>query len=175
MSEGIIAQRARFQIPATWDALASASLYGEPGIQYQIDYVKFDLFGSVCDQNMEANLYNPVLLEYAAKLVALQVIPAGADYWSSRIITITTTGTNESKTFPDRISALWKTHTRLIQEVEDMKDDVKRFLGQSLVTRRIQLPGVSTAGKVYRSTDPWLFPLEATVGAFSNLPWGVSA
>lgn len=175
MAEGPILQRARAQIPQTWDALARSSVYGSELLQQRADTIKFRLFATTVAPTLEATLYNPLLLDYAAKCTALQVIPAGADYWSDQQVTISTTGTNESESFPDRIASLWRIHARLLAEVESMQNEVGVYLPRT--ARRMALPQVSDSDVGMRTPNPYRTTpaLNATTGVYagvSALPWG---
>lgn len=175
MAEGPILQRARAHIPQTWDALARSSVYGSELLQQRADTIKFRLFATVIDGTLEATTYNPLLLDYAAKCVALQVIPAGADYWSDQLVSETTTGTNETVSFPDRIGSLWRIHARLLAEVEELASEVNVFLPRP--PRRIALPEVSDSTFGYRTPNPYRTTpaLGATTGVYAGvelLPWG---
>ncbi len=92
--ESSIALSARGYLPETWDALANSTFYGESLLDIKQKFVKFALFGTVVTTNDEDVYYNPLVLEYAAKALAVTIIPAGADYYANKLISITATGTN---------------------------------------------------------------------------------
>lgn len=151
---GDIALRARGEIPETWDALARSTVYGELLLQLRIDFVKFQLFGTVCDAHLEATSYSPAQLMLAGKRVAISIIPGGADFWSNQMITETTTGTNEVRQFPDRINSLWKIYARLATEVAELEGGIPGLQPK----RRMTLPQVDTTGPMI-TTDPSQFDL----------------
>lgn len=132
--------------------------------------MKFRLFATVIPATLEATTYNPLLLDYAAKCVVLQVIPAGADYWSDQLVSETTTGTNESVSFPDRIGSLWRIHARLLAEVGEMAGEVLVFLPRK--GRRIGLPQVSDSDLPMVTQNPFLTRALYATTYQSVLPWG---
>src|SRR5687768_15379793 len=113
---GAIAAAARGHLPVTWAALADDSdRYGETELQRKVDYVKFNLFGEVVAAEVEDTLYDPNIIEYAGKLVAIQIIPAGADYWASQAVQ-QGSGDRYQGTWVDRAAALWRLHEKLVAE-----------------------------------------------------------
>lgn len=174
--EGQIALAARGYLPQTWDSLANSTFYGEALLDSKQNYIKFTLFGTVVNPSLELSLYNPLVTEYAAKNLAISIIPAGADYYGGKMIAITSTGTNESKTYPDRIGMLWRTHARLLQEIQDMLPQVQQYIPDANLKRLSSVPSNSGRGKQFLTTDPQLFyPSSRWAGATANhrghLPW----
>lgn len=127
MVEGQIALGARGIIPETWDALANSTYYGEQLLGMKSNFVKFQLFGTVVDTSQEAVFYNPLVLEYAAMGLAITVIPGAADFYANKIQTITSTGTSESRTYPDRVANLWKTQAALLVRMQELQPQVQEF------------------------------------------------
>lgn len=167
--EGPIALSARGIIPETWDALASSSFYGDTLIGSKCDYVQFALFGTVVGARDQASVYNPMYREYAAKALAITLIPAGADYWANKLQTVTATGTNESKTYPDRIASLWRIHARLLVEMADLQGVINAPGG---FTRQRGLPSNSGSGVSLKGANPDHYPaLSATGYGYQRLPW----
>lgn len=168
--DGPIALAARGYIPELWDALASSTFYGDTLIGSKVNYVKFALFGTVVDASDEQNVYNPLYIEYIAKGVALTLIPGGADFYANKMIAMVATGTNESKTWPDRIASLWHIHARLLKEMEDLKGVIVAPGG---FTRNRALPSNTGAGLALKGANPDHYPaLQATWYRGHNaLPW----
>lgn len=161
---GPIAWRARSEIPATWNALALASQYGEVSINQRLDYIKYSLFGTSCDQTAEANFYNPVQLLLAGKMLALEIIPAGADYWADQAIgySASARSSSENVSYPDRIASLWRVHARLLVESEKLKLQLGTS-GSSGVkpTKRMVSPKVNTQAP-FRTANPETYPRQYT-------------
>ena len=149
---GDIALRARGEIPETWDALARSTTYGDMQLQFRVDYTKFMLFATVVDQSLEATIYSPAQLMLAGKRVALAIIPGGADWWSNQYVQEVARGTDETRTFPDRIASLWRIHARLLQEVGQLETIIPGLTP----TKRGSVPSIDTTGP-YLTPDPNAF------------------
>lgn len=168
--ESPIALSARGYLPQTWDALANSTYYGESLLDLKLKYVKFALFGTIVSTLDEDTLYNPLVIEFAAKALVITIIPAGADYYSEKLISITATGTNESKTWPDRIAGLWMINARLVKELEDMKPSVLPYI--PIFKHVSSVAGNSGSRRPYLTTDPQVFWPEALYATgWGNLPW----
>jgi hypothetical protein len=173
MAEGQIMLSARAQFPQTWDALARSSIFGSEFLQLATDAVKWRQFGVVVDPLLELTLYNPMGCMILGKQVAVQVIPAGADYWSDQLISETTSGTNESVTYPDRINSLWKIHARLLSELKELQQEFDAIFGRTAV-RRMSMPTVSDSDVPMVTPNPYLSTpsLTTTWPAYLGLlPW----
>jgi hypothetical protein len=162
---GAIAWRARTELPATWDALANASTFGDASLQMRLDFVKYTLFATVVAQSTEESVYPPPSIWLAAKKLALDLIPAGADYWSDQAINFSASArqSSEGVSYPDRISSLWRIHARLIAEV----DQLQQLVGTSgsggvVATKRRIMPLSSTDGTDFRTPSPLSFPNQYT-------------
>lgn len=142
MPEGAIADRASAQLPITWAALANATQYGPGYLDNAIDFVKFQVNTTVVDPADEGFLYNPVMLTYMGKMVAMQVIPGGIDFWGDQPSAETATGTNESITWFDRRDALQRLYSTLANEVRELAGQIELVVGRR-TTRRGSMPAVS--------------------------------
>src|SRR4051812_7734572 len=99
--DGVIAERARAVLPVTWDALSRDSRFGDGLITTALNTVKERTLGSVITPTLEGTL-PLIVIDYVAKLVALELITPGIDYWHREgPMTIATTGTNETETYVD--------------------------------------------------------------------------
>lgn len=150
---GEIADRIRDFIPATYDALTSAtSTFGSTSVDRIVESVKYRLFGTVVSASLEATLYNPFALDYAAKVATLKIIPPGTDYWSDQLQSETTN--EETISYPDRSTALWKIHDRLLLEVRMDESAFERLFPPTTVRGGAKgLPKVSTEGE-FMTPDP---------------------
>lgn len=136
------------------------------------------MFATVVGTNREEEFYNPLVIEFASKGLALTIIPAGADYWSNRLITVTSTGTSESKTFPDRIANLWRIHAQLLNDIKAMLPQVQQYLPDAGLRRVTSVASNTGAGRMLLTTDPQLFSPEhrlpigySATSWTGNLPW----
>lgn len=161
---GPIAWRARSEIPATWDALVLSSQYGEVSVNQRLDYIKYTLFATVSNQTDEESFYNPTQLLLAGKMLAMEVIPAGADYWADQAIGFSASArsSSENVSYPDRIASLWRVHARLLVESEKLKSQ----LGTSGISgikpvRRMVAPKINTETP-FRTAEPMTFPRQYT-------------
>lgn len=158
---GAIAAAARGHLPVTWAALADDSdRYGEIELQRKIDYIKFNLFGEVAEPEDEASLYNPNIIEYAGKLVAIQIIPAGADYWASQAVQ-QGSGERYQGTWVDRSAALWKLHEKLVAEAAATRPDIDGSVIVKAKRRRFPIGVRDSESTKLVTTDPHTFPRES--------------
>lgn len=170
--ESPIALSARGYLPQSWDALSNSTYYGESLLDLKLKYVKFALFSTVVNTSSEDTLYNPLVIEFAAKALAITIIPAAADYYADQYISMTATGTNESKTYPDRVASLWQIHARLLKEIEDMKEEVVGYIPGIGLKHVHSVARNSGTGRPYLTTDPWAFwPESLYATGYANLPW----
>jgi hypothetical protein len=153
---GAIADRAQGVIPVTWDALAIDARFGEPRLQDAIDLVKESVFGVVLAPAAESS-YPLLVLDYAAKLVALQLIPAGIDYWMNQEISVSATGTNENTTYESRVAALEKLRDQLITETRGLAADVAALVGYRRPLSK-SLPRNSDIDTPFLTPSPSEFP-----------------
>ena len=140
---GAIYRSARSILPITWDALEQTPKYGDALLQERIEVVKLSLFGIPIAVDDESD-YDIRIIEFAAKLVAIQVIPAGVDYWGAQHTSFIAQGTQESATYPDRIAALWKIYERLQIQIAQDRPVVDEILDNPTLGRAItDVPDVS--------------------------------
>lgn len=141
-----------------------ASQYGEVSVNQRLDFIKYSLFGTSVDQSIEGSSYNPVQLLLAGKMLAMEVIPAGADYWADQAIgySASARSSSENVSYPDRISSLWRVHARLLVESEKLKAQLGTS-GTSGIkpTRRMVAPKVNTTTP-FRTSEPMTFPRQYT-------------
>jgi hypothetical protein len=165
---GAIEDRIQMHIPIAYNALVNASEFGPPTMKLAVDTVKYQLFGTIVEQSLEASAYDGIRLDFAGKIAAVKIIPAAADFWSDQYTNFTRHGVDETGTFPDRIAHLWRVHERLLREIEDdavqFEDilDVKKY-------RKLRKPIVSTTGDLI-TPDPNTFPRQYP-DETSALPW----
>ena len=161
-------------IPATYEALAGASYFGQGGFERVAATVKFRLFATTVMPDMEPTVYDAFTLDFAAKVSALRIIPAGADYWSDQL-----TGESareETINYPDRIDSLWRIHERLLVEVKEDQGYFEQIHSTSL-KRAAVYPKVNTIDALL-TPDPGEFGGGSTKKQFGSnrnpnfaLPW----
>lgn len=153
-------------MPETWDGLSKSSLFATPFLQHKVDYVKYRLFASVVSPSQEASVYNPIVLEYAGKFVALQLIRPGMDYWASQPVTESISGADEQVSFTDRSKTLLDLEKALRADIADLAP---------LVQDDIVFEGAKHRGAAIAHSAPWLTPSPADLAprAYPELPYGV--
>ena len=162
---GPIAWRARMEIPATWDALAQTSTFGDLSLSLKLAYIKISLFSTNVLESAEASVYDELTLMYAGKRLALEVIPSGMDYWMDQAISFSgaASRSSESVSYTDRIKALQVTYARLQEEAKKLGDLLSATSSISKATQRMTMPATTADGHVFRTPDPWSFaPLFTT-------------
>lgn len=163
---GEISTQARQLLPITWDALSSSNLYGDNMLSGRSSYVKYKLFATVVSPLVEASIYNPMVLDYAAKELALQVIPAGIDFWMNSKISIETE--RENVAYPDRIEGLKRLQEWLLAEVAKLRVDLN---DNFVVRRKGNYPKVGNGNDLITpNPQEWGKPNDE--GIPLNLPWG---
>lgn len=148
---GEISDRIRDFIPATYEALSSATYFGPVSIDRIVETTKFRLFGTAISATLEVSTYNPFALDYAAKVATLRIIPPGADFWADQLQSETTN--EQTISYPDRINGLWKIHERLLLEVRMDESLFERLHPPTLRGSAKSLPKVSTEGE-FMTPDP---------------------
>ena len=156
---GAIANIVKQYVPASYAALAGATnaYYSPEDLQSLADFVKFRLYNTVVAEASEAVIYNVLEQRLLGVLTTLQFIPAAVDYWSDQLASTTTTGTNESDSFFDHRSDLWKIFDRLTAEAQALGTE----LGINIYAARGVVPRVSygdNGREILITKDPQCWP-----------------
>ena len=148
-----IADKASRFLPETWDKLKSSSLYGNTGLTDTVTTVKDRVLGSNAPASSAEDTLPLIVQDYIAKLVALEVIPAGIDLWGRQIKSQTLETSGDTMSYGDPIAGLEKTRDYLVLETRRMRPEVEAVITTAV---RIKVPGpaVSDAGKDFVSVDP---------------------
>lgn len=145
----------RSEMPSTWDGLAQDRYLGLATLRLRVSNVKATALPAATAQADEAT-YSGTLSAYISKKAALDLIPTGIDYWMRQKTTLSATGTNETKSLPDPISALRDLAKRLAAEIAVLagNPDVTQF-GQLFS----DAPAVSgNDDNVLLTNNPYAFP-----------------
>jgi hypothetical protein len=138
MITGPIVQAASEELPQTWKKLSDAeSGFGTAALERRVKAVMDELFGEVLSAEEQAEL-DSLVVEYAAKLIALKLITPGIDFWSKQPTSAGATGRNEQKSYPDRAAALKDLRKQLLEETREMWPSVEPLV--PLRRRRIRGP-----------------------------------
>lgn len=167
---GAIAERTRRVFPVTWDALSSDPRYGDGLLQDTVDLVKENLFGKVIDIGIE-DTFPLRVLDYAAKVIALELIPPGIDLWMNQPTSETTTGTNESTTYVDRADKLKQQRDALLAETRAGAAEMEALIAQITGFRPTRMtsgvPGLSSINDDLLTPSPQEFQRQYARTAFS--------
>lgn len=154
--EGAIAERTRGILPITWDALMRDPRYGDALLQPVIDTAKESVFGSVMSVAAEDN--QPlVVIDYVAKIAALELIPAGIDFWMNQSIAETTRGTNEVREFESRAQRLMELRKALLEETRSRLAEIIGLVGYRRNNGK-SVPRSSTMDDEFLTASPQEFP-----------------
>lgn len=139
--EGKIAQYAQGELPLTWSALAASSDFGESFLGRKVNGVCIKLFNEALTPQVQEALDERVA-DYAGKLVALELIGPGIDYWGKQPVSIGATGRNENKGYKDRASDMRDLRAHLLEQTRIMWPEVEALLPGRRVNRVANVPRV---------------------------------
>jgi len=155
---GAIAERARRVIPITWDALAVDARYGDGLLQDTVDLVKENIFGSVINTGIE-DTYPLRLLDFAGKLVALELITPGIDLWMN--MPTSERAQDENRTWVDRAEKLRKLRDELLVETRKLSPEMEALIAELTgfrpARRATTAPGLSTIDDELLTPSPQEF------------------
>jgi hypothetical protein len=157
IADSPIALAARDELPETWNALLEAPTFGDEALERRLNTLMYRMFGTVLDE-AEQSALSPVLISYAGKKFALDLIIPGIDFWSKQAISHSA-GERESKAYKDRAEDLKALRLLLLDNTADMLADVEASL--PLVPRRLtDTVRVLESGSfvAHVTSDPFGFP-----------------
>ena len=157
--EGVIAEAARRVLPVTWDALLrDTQRFGDALLQSVVDTVKDRLFGQVVTPQAE-DQYPLRVIQFAGKMVALELVNPGIDFWMNELLQESASGVSETHTYVDRADKLRLQGERLAWEITRDADSIYALLGTAPPRRRLPIMGISTpADDVLLTPNPREFP-----------------
>lgn len=132
IADSPIAANCRDELPETWDALIEAATFGEAALERRHDLVMYTSLGKVLDDTELAAL-SPIVAAYLGKLMALDLIIPGIDFWSKQALAHSA-GERETKAYKDRAEDLAKLRDLIFKDVARLKPLVEDEL--PLVPRR---------------------------------------
>jgi hypothetical protein len=124
---GRIAQAAQSEMPLTWKALRDDASFGASFLSAKVRSVCTSLFGTDIPEGVESALDQRVV-DYAGKLLALELVNPGVDYWGKQPLSIGATGRNENKGYKDRSQDLRILAERLLAQTRTMWPEVELLL-----------------------------------------------
>ena len=154
--EGAIAERLRGILPVTWDALSKDNRYGDGLLRVTIDTAKENVLGSVMIPTAEASL-PLVVIDYVAKIAAIELTLPGIDFWMNESIITSATGTNETTSYEARAQQLQELRRELIAETRISWPDVAGLIAFRRA-RRSGIPRINTMEDPLLTPSPQEFP-----------------
>lgn len=139
---GRIADWAKGEMPTEWDALQRE--YGDDLFIRKLNSVMAQLFGDALNTD-DQELLDVRVVDYAGKLVALELINPAISYWSKQAVTIGARGQNETKSYKDRAEDLILLRKWLIEQTRMMQAEVWPLLPLRRVHRNPMGPVVRQA------------------------------
>jgi hypothetical protein len=155
---------------------ATSPTFTSSDLQALADYVKYRLFATVVAATNEADVYNPMLVQFLGKLTTIQFIPAAIDYWDSQLASKTLTGRSEVVAYRDHRDGLIHLLEELTRQVKEEFLELAPEYGFSI--RKTLLPSVSYGDNgrgILITEDPQNFPAqyETRPSYLDWLPWRV--
>jgi len=169
--EGSIASAAQGEIPESWDALQRSSHYGDSFLQTKRDSVVMKLFGEMISSVVEAAL-DVRVIDYAGKVLALDLITPALDYWSKQPVSLGAQGQQEVKGWTDRSARLIDIRTWLLQETRMLWPDVEPLLPNRLTQAAASRPRVREIDPAFAHT-PSPYDFEAPYAPSTRTPRSV--
>jgi hypothetical protein len=125
---GVIAERTRAILPATWDMLLKLPTFGEDSMRYTLNVAKQRVLGTAVPAVAEVQ-YAVLVVDYVAKVAALELITPGIDGWRANgPVSVSATGTNENTAYSDPVAALEQLRRDLLEETRALWPSVKPFV-----------------------------------------------
>jgi hypothetical protein len=154
--EGAIAERVRGVIPVTWDALITDPRYGDGLLRSVIDTAKESVTGANLSPAAEST-YPLIVIDYIAKVAALDLIPAGLDFWANTPISESLSGTEETRTYESRVEALKALREELLRETRARQPEIANLIGFVRASGRA-VPAINTMNDPFLTPSPQEFP-----------------
>lgn len=162
---GDIAERTRGLLPVTWDALEGDPRYGDTLLATALEIARESVLGTQ-PSAAEEDVMPRIVVDYVAKVAALQMIPAGIDYWMSQTLSVVTTGTNETETYTDRAAMLRDLGKDLLIETRAKADMIAGIVNYQQAGHSPR-PVLNTINDVLLTPSPQEFPRPYTQTPFS--------
>lgn len=137
-------------LPETWEALAEAKSFGANALLRQHDRVVNRIFGYVPTPEQQEVLPSRVI-EFAGKMLALNLLDPAIDYWSRQVIS-RTVGDREAATYKDRAEDLRALKKEWTAQLADLFLDIRDLL-PVLPGRAVDVPRVALPGQAINTVD----------------------
>ena len=155
--EGVIAERTRAVLPVTFDALEQDERFGDDRLLALIEGVEEELFGVIpTEPQLEA--YPLVVINFVAKLVAIELINPGIDFWMSQSLSVVTRGPDETDTYVDRAAKLKELRTDLLKQTREKWGEISAILGITPKSSNAPRMKINTLADELLTPSPQEFP-----------------
>lgn len=163
--QGAIADAARGYLPVTWDALSrDAERFGDGLLSAKVELVMETVLGQIIPPADE-DLLPLRAIHYMGKLVALEIIPAGIDFWMNEVTSESAQGPNENHTWVDRADKLRQLAETLGWQVRKDETAILALLGRKPALKTLPRMGISvSADDVLLTPNPREFPAQFKQG-----------
>lgn len=148
-----ITSRVKNILSVTWDAMSQDARVDDSALVDPITFAEVLFLGEEPDEAAQLAM-NRLVVEFIAKVAAVDLIPAAIDYWLEQKTSITTSGTNETVTFPDRIRALEKLKESLLRDIAKLEPIVEPLIPVIQTRRGASAPLMSTIGDELLTPNP---------------------
>lgn len=143
-------------MPSTWDMLEKLPAFGDVLLQRVIDGVETMVFGIAVPPAAEVQ-YSLIVVDYVAKLSALELINPGIDAWRAEgPVSVSATGTNENTAYSDPIVALQELRKNLLEETRKMEPLVEPLIDYQRVSSG-SIPVLNTINDEFLTPSPQEF------------------
>lgn len=105
-------------------ATVNGSDYTIDDLQALAEYVQYKLLATIAGATEEASVYNPLVLEFLGKVTTVKFIPAAIDFWMDQQEQINVKGSDESESFPARITHLREVYEELTADIAQEASEV---------------------------------------------------
>lgn len=148
-----ITAHTRSIFPITWDGLSNDDRVGDSVLALRVEAATQFILGAVPTEVEEAAL-DALVIDYVAKYAALQIIPAGIDFWMVQAETLTTTGTSEVLSYTSRIAALRELRKDLVGDLTRIEPLVTPLIPNLFARSSGSRPLISTLDQELLTPDP---------------------
>lgn len=149
-----LSTRVRNLLPVTWDAMSQAAMVDSSVLLDPIEFATAMYLGEDKPSEETINGLNRLVLEFLSKFAALELIGPGIDYWMAQKLSITTTGTSETTSFPERVRALEKRREELIADLAKLEPIVAPLIPAIAARKGASAPRMSSLGDELLTPNP---------------------
>lgn len=139
-----LSARVRDLLPVTWDAMSQATMVEESVLLGPIELATAMYLGEDSPSDATIDALPRLVIEFLAKFATLEIIGPAIDYWMEQKTSVTTTGTSETVTYPERIRALEKRREELIADLAKLEPIVAPLIPVIATRKGSSAPRMNT-------------------------------